>query len=60
MPVFVKVDINKARIMEPHKFTEMGIFDLDNLPTPLHGGVKITMAKYPEYFDKYRRNNPQS
>ena len=57
VPFFVRVKVEDAKVMEPHKFTEMGVFDLDHIPTPLHSGVQITMAKYPEYFDKYRKNN---
>lgn len=55
IPFFVEVDIDEAKIMEPHKFTEMGVFDLDHLPQPLHTGVKITMSRYPQYFDKYKK-----
>ena len=54
IPFFVKVDIDKAKIVETHKFTDKGIFTLDNLPEPLHTGIKITMKKYPHIFDKYR------
>ncbi len=55
IPFFVKVDVNKARIMEPGKFTEMGLFILDDLPEPLHTGVQYTMSRYPDYFNKYRK-----
>lgn len=36
---FVKADISKAKIMEPGKAAELGIFRLDNLPTPLHSAI---------------------
>jgi ADP-ribose pyrophosphatase YjhB (NUDIX family) len=54
IPFFIKVDIKKARIMEPEKFSEMGIFTLNNLPRPLHSGAKYTMGKYRKYFKKYK------
>ena len=55
VPFFIKVDLDEAKIMEPYKFSEMGVFTLDHLPTPLHTGVQITMGRYPEIFDRYRR-----
>ena len=54
IPFFVKVDTSKARIEEPEKFSEMGVFRLNNLPRPIHSGVKYTMKKYPKYFSKYK------
>lgn len=54
IPFFIKVYVNKARIMEPHKFSEMKIVRLTNLPQPFHSGARQTMAKLQEYFDKYR------
>ena len=54
IPFFVKVDVKSARIMEPNKFDEMRIVRLDKLPTPFHSGVQQTMAKYPDFFAKYR------
>jgi ADP-ribose pyrophosphatase YjhB (NUDIX family) len=54
LPYFVKVDVNKAQIMELDKFTEIGIFTLNNLPQPLHNGVILTMEKYKTIWDKYR------
>lgn len=54
IPFFIKVDIEKARIMEPEKFSEMGIFTLDNLPKPLHSGAMHTMKYYAEIFNKYK------
>jgi len=54
IPFFIKIDVKKAKIMEPHKATDIGIFRLDKMPKPLHTGLKITMAAYPEYFKKYR------
>lgn len=40
--------------MEPNKFDEMKIVRLTNLPQPFHSGVEQAMAKYPQYFDKYK------
>ena len=54
VPHFIKLNIRSARIMEPHKFSQMGIFRLDSLPTPLHSGVQFTMNRYPERFERYR------
>ncbi len=54
IPFFVKVDIHKAHITEPNKFSEIGIFRLDNLPQPLHSGVQMSLAKYQAFFNKYR------
>ena len=54
IPFFIKVDIGKARIMEPDKATDIGIFTLDKLPQPLHSGAQFTMHKYTEQFKKYK------
>ena len=53
VPFFIKIDIKKAKIMEPDRATEMGVFRLDSLPTPLHNGLQMTMARFPEHFKKY-------
>ena len=55
IPFFVKVDITKARMMEPERATDIGVFTLNNLPKPLHTGLQKTMSMYPEYFKKYKR-----
>lgn len=55
IPFFIKVDITKAKIMEPTKFSEMSVFTLAMLPKPLHLGVKYTMKHYPEAFKKYEK-----
>jgi len=54
-PFFVRVDIKKARIMEPNKFSELRIVTLDNLPRPFHTGAQKSMKKYREIFEKYRK-----
>jgi len=55
IPFFIKVDISKAKITEPDKFSEMSVFKLSSLPKPLHTGVKLTMKKYPQFFKKYQK-----
>lgn len=55
IPYFVLGEVHAARIMEPHKADEIGIFTLNNLPSPLHTGVELTMKKFASYFDKYRK-----
>jgi len=57
IPFFIKVDIKKAKIMESEKFSEMGIFTLDNLPKPLHSGAKYTMKHYSKNFNKYKNKH---
>ena len=54
IPFFVKVDIKRAKLMEPDRATELSVFRLDKLPMPLHSGLQITMKKYKEHFDRYR------
>ncbi len=44
VPFFIKMDIRKAKIMEPEKASEIGIFALDNLPKPLHTGVRTELS----------------
>lgn len=51
----IKMDIRKARIMEPEKATALGIFTLDNLPEPLHVTASADLSRYKEYFDGYRK-----
>jgi len=55
IPFFVKVDLKKVKIQEPGKMAKIDFFTLDNLPRPLHSGVKKTMKLYAPYFEKYRR-----
>jgi ADP-ribose pyrophosphatase YjhB (NUDIX family) len=56
IPFFVKVDVKKARIMEPEKAAEIGVFTLDKLPKPLHTGLKAELSLYKRYFEKYGKN----
>lgn len=53
VPFFIKVDVRKAQIMEPAKFSEMGLFKLKKLPRPLHSGAKYTMKHYASTFKKF-------
>lgn len=53
IPFFIKVDPKKVKIMEAHKFSALGWFRLNNLPKPLHSGVKFTIKRYGKYFEKY-------
>lgn len=60
IPFFIKIDVKKARIMEPDKATEIGIFTLDNLPRPLHSGVHATMSRNKKCFEKYKKRVNQT
>lgn len=53
-PFFIKIDVTKAKITEPHKFSEIGIFTLDNFPQPLHSGLAYSMKKYKKYWNRYK------
>lgn len=55
IPFFVQVNLKDVQNNEPEKISEIGFFTLDNLPTPLHSGVIKTMARYKEYFSKYKK-----
>jgi 8-oxo-dGTP diphosphatase len=55
IPFFIKVNLKKVKIMEPTKFSEMGVFTLTKLPRPLHSGVRYTMKHYPKAFKKYEK-----
>lgn len=43
----ILVNRDKARNGEPHKFTEIGWFSLDKLPSPLH-------SQFPHFLEKYK------
>ncbi len=53
IPFFIKADIKSAKIMEPEYASEIGVFRLDALPSPLHTGLQKTMSMFPEHFKKY-------
>ena len=42
----VKVDRDKVKNGEPHKFDEIGWFKLDNLPNPLHSCLPQCLERY--------------
>ena len=42
----VLVDPAKVRIGEPHKFDDLGWFDIDKLPENLHSQLATTIKKY--------------
>ncbi len=43
------IDPRQVRINEPEKIDEIGWFELDNLPSPLHSGVKYYLPNVKEY-----------
>ena len=55
IPFFVKVDPKEVKNNEPDKIDEIGWFDLDHLPAPLHSGFQFTLSHYKEYFEKYKK-----
>jgi len=55
IPFFILVDTSKVKIMEPHKFSEIGIFPFSKFPEPFHSGASISMKKYAHLFKKYSR-----
>ena len=42
----VLIDPKQAKNGEPHKFDEIGWFNLGNLPSPLHSQLPIFLKKY--------------
>ncbi len=43
----VLIDRNNVKINEPHKFDDLGWFNLENLPSPSH-------SQFPEFLEKYK------
>lgn len=54
IPFFVKADIKKAKIMEPERASELGVYRLNKLPRPLHTGLVKTMSMYKKHFAAYK------
>jgi 8-oxo-dGTP diphosphatase len=54
-PFIVKVDGTAAKNNEPQSIDEIGWFDLDRPPQPLHTGAAAFLKKYKVYFDNYRK-----
>ncbi len=52
VPFFIRVNPEDVKNNEPHKIAEIGWFELDKLPEPLHTGFAYTLNKYKEYFEK--------
>ena len=42
----VRVDRTMVRLGEPDKFTDIGWFRIDDLPTPLHSQMPVFVEKY--------------
>jgi len=55
IPFFIKVNPKEAKNNEPYKIDEIGWFDLDHLPNPLHSGFQLTLNHHKQYFEKYER-----
>ena len=53
IPFIIKVNPSEVKNGEPHKIDELGWFNLNSLPTPLHTGFSYTLKKYRDYFNKY-------
>lgn len=49
----VLVDRSKVMIGEPHKMEELSWFSLDQLPNPLHRGIKLVLDRYGDHLRKY-------
>lgn len=54
IPFFVKINPKEAKNNEPEKIEEIGWFKLGDFPEPLHPGVKLSIKKFSEYFDRYK------
>lgn len=57
IPFFIQVDITKVKNMEPEKAAKISIVRLDNLPEPLHFGLKYSLKRYSIYFQKYNTSS---
>lgn len=47
---FVLVDPDQVELTEPDKFSDLGWFTLDTMPTPLHRGFAFTLEQYKSTF----------
>jgi 8-oxo-dGTP diphosphatase len=52
IPYLIKIDVKKARIMEPEKAEEIGIFTTNNLPKPMHPGLQKLLLLYKDSLKK--------
>lgn len=57
VPFIIRVDPARVKLNEPEFIDEIGWFRLDALPEPLHPAVELALRKFPEHFEKYRRNS---
>ncbi|XOU94808.1 MAG: NUDIX hydrolase [Candidatus Kerfeldbacteria bacterium] len=57
LPFIIQVDRNKVKNNEPDKIDEIGWFKLDQLPKPIHTGVKLELDKFKKRLDKYKNEN---
>lgn len=53
IPFFIKIDSSKIKIGDLEYIDEIGWFSLGALPTPLHPGVTIALARYPDAFARH-------
>jgi len=52
LPFLIKIEVKKAKIMEPDKATDIGIFTVNNLPQPLHPGLQKLLLLYKNRFKR--------
>ncbi len=53
VPYIVRVDRLQAKLNEPESMDAIGWFTLQDLPDPLHSGVKADIEMYRSYLQKY-------
>ena len=56
IPFIVRIQKGEEKIGEPQNVDEIGWFSLNNLPTPMHPGVKEDMEKYWNILKKHIEN----
>lgn len=54
-PHIVRIEREHAKINEPDSTDDIGWFTLDELPEPLHSGVKSDIELYAQQLKKYHR-----
>lgn len=53
IPFVVRVNRSEVKMNEPKKMEALDWFTLDNLPGPLHSGMKIELERYAHVLNKY-------
>lgn len=53
IPYLIRVDSAHVTNNDPEKIDEIGWFDLDSLPSPLHTGMRHALKTYRILFEKY-------